>query len=273
MIKPILKWAGGKSRLLPELLPLLPPGDRLIEPFAGSGVVFLNTNYKSYLLNDLNRDLISLYRVLSNNDLQRLSNELFLHHQRRELRNDSKAFYCECRSAFNTDFSLSEVERAAIFLYLNRHCFNGLCRYNKSGHFNVPHGKYKSIKFPQNEIVSFAEKLSVTGAELYNYDFNSVINMAGVGDVIYCDPPYIDTFTNYTDVGFFNRDQGRLVTACRTAVERGASVVISNSDNPITRDLYRGFFIHEITARRSISGNADLAPAKEIVAVLTPEDL
>lgn len=147
-----LKWAGGKYTLCDVINNMLPKGDCLIEPFVGAGSVFLNSNYKRYILNDINQDLIELYKILQAKpeqfimDAQQLFNE----------QNNVADAYYEFRKTFNATTDV--YQRSLMFLYLNRHGYNGLCRYNKSGGYNVPFGKYKRPYFPAKELMFFAEK-------------------------------------------------------------------------------------------------------------------
>ena len=266
--KSFLKWVGSKNRLIPQLLPHLPSGKRFIEPFVGAGNVFINTNYDSYVLCDKNGDLINVYRWLRD-DLARLLNEtksLF----------DSRPDFYDVRSRFNNSTLLLSVQRAAEFIYLNRHCFNGVCRYNAKGEFNVPIGSHKSVYFPKNELIGFSNKLISTPVELVRADFSAVIENAGIGDVIYCDPPYIsgtkdDIFTGYAPSKFDAEATRRLHYLLVLAVRRGATAVISNSNNSLVREIFNDFEIYEVSAARSIAANGNRKPAKEIIGVLTPE--
>lgn len=266
--KSFLKWVGSKNRLIPQLLPHLPSGKRFIEPFVGAGNVFINTNYDSYVLCDKNGDLINVYRWLRD-DLARLLNEtksLF----------DSQPDFYDVRSRFNNSTLLLSVQRAAEFIYLNRHCFNGVCRYNAKGEFNVPIGNHKSIYFPKTELIAFSNKLISAPVELVRADFSAVIENAGIGDVLYCDPPYIsgtkdDIFTGYTPGKFDAETTKRLHDLLVLAVRQGATAVISNSNNSLIREIFNDFEIYEIDARRSVAANGNRQPARELIGVLTPE--
>ena len=267
--KSFLKWVGSKSRLLPQLLPCLPDGKRLIEPFVGAGNVFINTNYDSYILADKNKDLINVYHWLRD-DLARLINvtqSLF----------ESDIDFYEIRHRFNCNITQSfSLDRAAEFIYLNRHCFNGLCRYNQKGEFNVPRGKYKKIYFPKAELIAFSNKLISQPVTIIASDFANVIKSAGAGDVVYCDPPYIsgtknDIFTGYTPHKFNYQVTKLLHDLLVHAVKRGATAIVSNSNNQVVKGVFSDFKIHEIDAPRSIAANGNRADAREIIAVLTPD--
>ncbi|EBB1754087.1 Dam family site-specific DNA-(adenine-N6)-methyltransferase, partial [Salmonella enterica] len=181
--RPFLKWAGGKYSLLPELERLIPAGKRLIEPFVGGGSVFLNSDkHERFLLADINADLINLYQMLTivPDSVIAEAMKAFRH------LNDAEN-YTAIREAFNA-WQLNAIERAAAFLYLNRHCFNGLMRYNLDGFFNVGWGKYKAPYFPEKELMAFRKKSSA--CVFMNAGFERTLRLAGDGDVVYCDPPY-----------------------------------------------------------------------------------
>lgn len=234
---PFLRWVGGKARLLPTLRAALPRGRRLIEPFTGSAAVFLGTRYDRYLLNDANPDLIHLYQWLQKDVARflRFARPLFLG------RHPDEATYERTRDAFNRA-ERGSLERAVLFLWLNHSCFNGVCRYNRKGEFNVPRGDDKGdLLLPERELLAFHAKAQA--ADIRLGDFRDVLAEAGEGDVVYCDPPYVPrsataSFTKYTEGDFGREDQEALAEACRAAAARGAAVVVSNSDTPETRAIY-----------------------------------
>ena len=267
--RPFLKWAGGKYSLLPELDRLIPAGKRLIEPFVGGGSVFLNSDkHERFLLADVNADLINLYQMLA------VVPDSVIYEAMKAFRhlNDAEN-YTEIREAFNAQ-RLDAVERAAAFLYLNRHCFNGLIRYNLDGFFNVGFGKYKAPYFPEEEIRAFKRKAHA--CVFMNAGFRRTLALAGDGDVIYCDPPYEPLpgtagFTNYAAGGFSWDSQVELAENCVAAHQRGAKVVISNSTAPRVIELYEqhGFTLHRVSARRAISSKGSTREtASDVIATL-----
>ncbi|HDS3408281.1 TPA: Dam family site-specific DNA-(adenine-N6)-methyltransferase [Citrobacter freundii] len=267
--RPFLKWAGGKYSLLPELDRLIPAGKRLIEPFVGGGSVFLNSDkHERFLLADVNADLINLYQMLA------VVPDSVIYEAMKAFRhlNDAEN-YTVIREAFNAQ-RLDTVERAAAFLYLNRHCFNGLIRYNLDGFFNVGFGKYKAPYFPEEEIKAFKRKAH--SCVFMNAGFRRTLALAGDGDVIYCDPPYEPLpstagFTNYAAGGFSWDSQVELAESCVAAHQRGAKVVISNSTAPRVIELYEqhGFTLHRVSARRAISSKGSTREtASDVVATL-----
>ncbi|HHO0151364.1 Dam family site-specific DNA-(adenine-N6)-methyltransferase [Enterobacter asburiae] len=267
--RPFLKWAGGKYSLLPELDRLIPAGKRLVEPFVGGGSVFLNSEkHGSFLLADVNADLINLYQMLEVDHIRVCSLAKILFE-----RANSEVAYKELRDEFNNQ-RMGAPERAAAFLFLNRHCFNGLIRYNRDGFFNVGWGKYEAPYFPEIEIKTFKQKSHK--CVFLNAGYRRTLALAGEGDVVYCDPPYEPLpgtagFTNYAAGGFSWADQISLAESCVAAHQRGAKVLISNSTAPRVLELYEqhGFILHHVDARRAISSKGSTREtAKDIVATL-----
>lgn len=290
---PFLKWAGGKRRLVPfiaEALGLSPPlpammaadGSvnaaakapalkRMIEPFAGSAAVSLALadRFDTIWLNDVNADLMNVYSMLQKDPGKyiRAACELFAPET-----NNAETYY-RLRDKFNR--TESSYERAVLFLYLNRHGYNGLCRYNNAGEFNVPFGRYKNPYFPEAELLAAAEVLAK--ARLTWVDFEEVMQDAGPGDVVYCDPPYVPlsstaSFTDYASCGFTLEDQRRLAIAAEAASRRGAVVAVSNHDTAWTRELYRGTEMHFTQVRRSISSNGQTrGRVREVLAIFWPD--
>ncbi|RTP91957.1 Dam family site-specific DNA-(adenine-N6)-methyltransferase [Enterobacter asburiae] len=260
-IKTPLKWVGSKVRIMPQLRDHLPEGKRLVEPFAGSCAVMMNTDYDEYLIADLNPDLVNLYKVMTYYT-DAFLNELDLMFSAGALGDlESRAVhYYAIREAFNLSgkaLGSESVEAAVRFMYLNRHGFNGLCRYNRRGQFNVPFGKYKKNYFPLKEVRAFAEKAK--RATFITAHYSETLALVRAGDVVYCDPPYLTesgNFTSYTESGFSHLDQGRLARKLRRLTENGVSVVASNSDLEMVHYLYAGFEAVKVNAPRSIGAAA-----------------
>ncbi len=267
--RPFLKWAGGKYHQLPDIDRLIPAGQRLIEPFVGGGSVFINSyKHGSFLLADVNADLIHLYQMLA------VAPDAVLRHARLLFGTMNSAVgYAAVADEFNAHL-LGGPERAASFLYLNRHCFNGLIRYNLAGRFNVGWGKYAKPYFPEKEIEAFTALAHNCVFMIAGY--RRTLSLANEGDVVYCDPPYeplpgTNGFTNYAPGGFGWDDQIALAECCVAAHQRGARVVISNSSAPRIIDLYQqhGFELNYVRARRAISSKSSTRETvSDIVAVL-----
>jgi DNA adenine methylase len=251
--KPPLKWAGGKRWLLPHLAPLWQPhaSRRYVEPFCGGLAAPLGLQPKRALLNDINPHLINFYQHLQRG----LSITL-------AMKNDEELFYRH-RSRFNELIKAGDwqsAEAALLFYYLNRTCFNGLCRFNQSGEFNVPFGTHKSI--------SYAEDFSRLQAALENWTFtNSDIEALAVGadDFIYADPPYDVEFTTYSAGGFGWEDQ---VRTARWRAAHAGPVVLSNQATKRVVELYGdlGFTINYLAGPRRISCTGDRSAAQEVLA-------
>ncbi|HCU64918.1 MAG TPA: DNA adenine methylase [Rheinheimera sp.] len=228
----------------------LPEADVLVEPFVGAGSVFLNTNYSRYLLNDINADLIHLYQFLQKKPQQLISDARSLFAES----NNEKSAFLALRQLFNQ--TSDPYQRSLLFLFLNRHCYNGLCRYNQSGLFNVPFGKYKKPYFPEAELEAFAEKAN--RATFVCMDYQQLFAQLPAKAVVYCDPPYVPlsktaSFTSYAKNSFNLDDQADLANLSEQAQRRGHSVLISNHDTSWTRKIYQGAELHSIQVGRSIS--------------------
>jgi len=248
-----LKWAGGKYSLMEDINAKLPEAKKLIEPFVGAGSVFLNTRYSKYLLNDINPDLINLYNIVKHQSIDYISDSAKLF---TSVYNDEKRYY-QMRQEFNDSDDI--YERAVYFLYLNRHGYNGLCRYNNSGKFNVPFGRYKAPYFPEKELQFFAEKSQL--ATFTCDSFEKVFARARKGSVIYCDPPYAPIsktamFNSYAAGGFTLDNQIKLASlARRTGFKRNIPVLVSNHDTEFTRDIYQDADMTKLQVNRFISQN------------------
>lgn len=261
-MKSVLKWVGAKNNLMAALKLVLPKGNRLIEPFGGSGAVMMNTSYPEYILADINSDLIETYQSIAKWPEKVLSELKQLYCAGRTLEE-----YYELRAQFN-DHRSTNVTQAALFIYLNRFGHRGLCRYNRQGVFNVPWGYYKKPYLPEHEIYAMSEKMaSVT---LSCASFQDTLARARAGDVVYCDPPYVNPgkFTSYHASGFTLAMQAELTQLLNQLPERGIHVIASCHDAPDIRKLYQEFDIHGVTARRSIyKGSGAGKQAPEIFAV------
>lgn len=269
---PFLKWPGGKRKVVPYLVPHLGlPAKRLVEPFCGSCALSLSTADKvtELWLNDINPDLMNLLAQLKYSPAQLLkaTREYFS-----PFMNNEAAYY-RLRNHFNE--TNDALDRAALFIYFNRHGYNGLCRYNMEGKFNVPFGRYKKPYFPEKEMIAAHQVLSKS--KLTQLDFEEVLEQCEAGDVVYCDPPYIpisatSSFTSYSAGGFGLTEQRRLAQAARNAARRGALVILSNHDVPLSRELYRDAIKYSINVRRNIScDGTNRAIVKEIIAVYLPQ--
>jgi len=263
-----LKWAGNKYRIIERIKAVLPAGTRLIEPFVGSGAAFLNTDYSSYLLADTNRDLI----------------QLFMH-----LQAEGQQFIDYCRDFFNPAYNSQEAYnglrivfnntsdtrlKSALFIYLNRHCFNGLCRYNSSNEFNTPFGRHKKAYFPEQEMQNFSQKAQ--RATFICADFVTTMQQAQPGDVIYCDPPFVPlsataNFTSYSADGFNESQQIALAKMAEELMAKGIPVVISNHNTEFTQNIYALAKLDTFEVQRFISSKGNKREkAAELLAIYHP---
>ncbi|WP_111978626.1 Dam family site-specific DNA-(adenine-N6)-methyltransferase [Algibacillus agarilyticus] len=269
-VRPFLKWAGGKYLLAEKISKILPKGDCLVEPFVGAGAIFLNShNYSRYILNDINADLINLYRLLQDNSAEIIKQTQLLFAGDNNL--ESK--YYELRTKFNE--SSDPFERSCLFIYLNRHGYNGLCRYNKSGIYNVPFGRYVHPYFPEKELEYFAEKSQ--NATFTCLDFEQVLQDSPNESVIYCDPPYASinplkaaSFTGYASGAFNDIQQQKLSELAQAARDnKQSTILISNHDTKFTRSIYANADKRKyLKVGRTISTNTkNRKPVKEVLAL------
>lgn len=266
-MKPFLKWVGGKYRIRDKIIAHLPAGSRLIEPFVGAGSIFLNTEYKHYILADINHDLINIYKHL------KAEQQKFINYCAKffTIENNNEKIFLNNREIFNT--TTNKRLKAGLFLYLNRHSYNGLIRYNSKGQLNMPFGYYKKPYFPKKEMLYFANK--VQDAKICQADFVTTIQQAKAGDVIYCDPPYVPlsktaNFTQYNLNSFGESQQIALANIVKKIVQQGVIVLISNHDTNFIQQLYQGAKIKKFEVQRFISCKVkNRTKAKEILAIFT----
>ena len=267
-MKPFLKWAGNKYKIVDRIKALLPPGERLVEPFVGSGALFLNTEYPRYLLSDANADLINLYQHLQ------AEGEAFINYCRPLFspENNDKDCYYQLRTEFNSSTDLRR--KSAIFLYMNKHGYNGLCRYNNQGGFNVPFGRYKRPYFPEKEMFYFHQKSQ--NATFQHADFRVIMESCVENDVVYCDPPYVPlsetaNFTGYSSGGFGGNEQKLLAELAQKLANRNIPVVISNHDTNFVRELYsNASILRYLSVQRYISCNGEKRDkAQEVLALFS----
>jgi DNA adenine methylase len=267
--RPFLKWAGGKFRLLSFFLKNIQTERPIfVEPFVGAGSIFLNWSASSYYLNDSNADLIALYRVLKERPLEFIKDaEPFFQKE-----GNVRAFYEQSRARFNA--SSNPYERAVLLLYLNRHGYNGLCRYNRKGFYNVPFGAYKRPYFPLKEMLYYASYKEKAKWRIEREDFESfLMEVPRRKALIYCDPPYAPltekhSFTAYIGQPFGWEQQEILARRARLLARQGAIVVLSNHDTEAVRHLYKGARILHVQVRRSVSaGAAQRTEVPELLAI------
>ncbi|MEB3213325.1 MAG: DNA adenine methylase [Leptolyngbyaceae bacterium] len=249
--RPFLKWAGGKSRVLPQYLPYFPEYQTYYEPFIGGGAIFFHLGPPQAVLSDINEELVNVYQCVQRH-VEDVIELLTLHHD-----NHCKDYYYRVRSHPGDD----PIERAARLLYLNKTCFNGLYRENSKGYFNVPMGRYKNPTICDPGLLRSASS-ALQSVAIAHEPFEAVLSRAKTtSDFVYFDPPYFpisatSNFTGYNRYSFTKDDQVRLRDTFEALAKRGVKVMLSNSDCSFIRELYDGFNIQVIYAARAINSNA-----------------
>ena len=264
LVKPFLKWAGGKRQLLPELKKHLPEDfDRLryFEPFVGAAALLLDCQPKRAVINDNNADLMLTYEIIRDN-VNEIINALNAHRV-----NNNKEYYYRVRSQDRNHkafAAMTEIERASRLIYLNKTCFNGLYRVNAQGLFNVPYGRYTNPAICDEPVLRAIHRYfnhADTEVDILNVDFASAVRNARQGSFIYFDPPYHspdnNNFTGYQANGFGDAEQKRLRDVFIRRTEAGAKCLLSNSDTQLIRELYNDdrFEIISVKAKRAINSN------------------
>lgn len=263
---PFLKWAGGKNQLLPKINKFIPQSyAQYFEPFLGGGAMFFymisNKNLRSaaYLI-DINTELINTYKVIKSNVEELI--QILIKYQDEYNKSPLKSYY-NLRDNFN--YNATNIEKAARTITLNKTCYNGLYRVNRNGRFNVPIGRYiKPVICDSENLRNVSIALRNSRTHLYISDYKVVlVDKTKENDFIYLDPPYNPVsatarFTGYTDSGFTDGDQRDLSQVFMKLNDRGCKILLSNSDTPYIRELYKDFsgYIHQVDALRSINSNS-----------------
>lgn len=248
--RPFVKWAGGKRQLL-DILHDAAPAEfgRYYEPFIGGGAFLFSQLPDSATLSDANPELINCYQMI-HDDVEALIRSLRTH------KNEETHFYAV--RAKNLA-KMTAVQRASRFIFLNKTCFNGLYRENKSGQFNSPFGRYENPKIVDTEnLRAISEYLNTYDVEIKHSGYQFVLDEAQPGDYVYFDPPYVPmtktaNFASYVKGGFGLQDQAELAHTFAELDKKGVKVMLSNSNTPIIHDLYKGFNIKIIHASRAIN--------------------
>ena len=257
--KPFVKWAGGKRQILNELKKYIPYDyDTYYEPFVGGGAVLFELSPKNAVLNDYNEELINVYRCLKDeNNFTKMIKELNNHET-----NHSEEHYFNIRNLDRdkTKFKkLADYKRAARTIYLNKACFNGLYRVNSKNEFNVPFNKKEKVNTYDGENLGIIHSyFNFNNVKMLNCDFAEAIKNAKKGDFVYFDPPYdseTSTFNSYTENGFGKEEQIRLCELFKDLDKKGVKCMLSNHNTKFFNELYEGFNIYVIEAKRNINAN------------------
>ncbi|HBY19997.1 MAG: modification methylase [Clostridiales bacterium GWE2_32_10] len=259
LAQPVLKWVGGKRQLLPEIKKHIPKNvTTYYEPFVGGGAVLFDIQPTKVVINDINEELINLYKVVKD-DVEILIEELKKH------KNESEYFYQIRNLDRDNDVyqRMSEVEKAARILYLNKTCYNGLFRVNNAGEFNTPFGKYTNPNIVNDITLRAVNKyFNKTQIEFRNCDFEDAVRGIRKGNFVYFDPPYdpvsdSSNFTGYTKGGFDKEQQIRLKKLCDKLHSKGIKFLLSNSATDFIKDLYKDYTIEIVNAKRAINSNGN----------------
>lgn len=257
-VAPIVKWAGGKRQLLDDITPLLPSDiTSYCEPFLGGGAVLFSIQPRKAIVNDLNADLITVYEVVRD-DVDALISSLRTH------KNTPGYFYTirnvdRDKEAYR---KMSKVEIASRLIYLNKTCYNGLYRVNQAGEFNTPYGRYKNPNIVNEPVLrAVHDYFKNNDISFFHEDFSVILDKAEKGTFVYLDPPYdpvseTASFTGYHKGGFDRREQIRLKECCDRLTERGIQFMLSNSATGFIKDLYNGYTITTVKAKRAVNNDA-----------------
>lgn len=244
--RPFLKWVGGKRSVLPDLLARIPESyDAYHEPFMGGGALYFALQPKEAYLSDINFHLVLTFKAVRD-DVDGLIKQLKVH-----TRLHNKEYYLKARTKLFIEKDTTKL--AALFIYLNKTCFNGLYRVNSKGGFNVPMGDYKNPAILDEENLRNASQvLKKADIEQHGFEHTKIYK----NDFYYIDPPYHETYEGYSSAGFGDKEHEKLALFCRKIDEKGGYFMVSNSDTPFVRKLYKGYNIEIISASRMVSCKA-----------------
>lgn len=259
LISPVVKWVGGKRQLLDQIIPRIP--NRMTsycEPFFGGGAVLFSYQPSTAIINDINQDLITVYKVIRDN-VDALIESLKRHE------NDKEYFYEMRNIDRNKDGfkNLTDIEKASRLIYLNKTCYNGLFRVNSSGEFNTPFGHYKNPNIVNEPVLrSVSKYLQKNNISIFCEDFSETLNRIEKDAFVYLDPPYdpvSDTanFTGYNKGGFDRNEQIRLKQCCDKLTEKGVKFLLSNSSTNFIKNLYQDYSVSIVKAKRSVNSDAE----------------
>ena len=262
--QPFIKWVGGKRTLVKRLGKMMPENfNNYFEPFVGGGAFLFHLYSEEILKNkektifDINSELINTYKVVKNNP-----NELIKNLKEYKLKHNKEFYYkirlLDRKEGFKTS---DEILRATRFIYLNKTCFNGLYRVNKSGYFNVPVGSYKNPNIADEEVILNASK-ALRNVDIYNSSYDKVLEFAQKRDLVYFDPPYYplnrtSNFTSYSENDFLEKEQEELFNVFERLAKKGVFVMLSNSDTPYIKELYKNYDINIVDMNRFINSKAN----------------
>ena len=265
-IKPFVKWAGGKTQLLDKLKERVPEKyGTYFEPFVGGGALLLELKPDKAVINDINKELMNTFTQIRDN----YENVLF-NLKQLDSKHNGEEYYYKKRDEYNLKLENKEYDAylAALFIYLNKHCYNGLYRVNSKGLFNVPYNKKDNVNsFDEDNIKGLSEYLKNIVIECR--DFEESVDVAKKGDFVFFDSPYAPlnptSFESYTKEGFEQEDHIRLSEVYNKLSNRGVYCILTNHNTEFVRDLYKEFTIETVNTKRMINSKADARTAQEVI--------
>ena len=268
-VAPFVKWAGGKRQLIPQIRERMPEKyNDYYEPFVGGGAVIFDLLPANALINDINKALINTYITICNEpdaflkEVNRLDNDMW---------EDGKKYYYSIREHYNDKLMRSEydVELAALFVFINKHCFNGLYRVNGKGLFNVPYNNSRRVSIDEEAIMAASEYLK--GVTIIDGDFEQACKNAKKGDFVFIDSPYAPlnptSFESYTKEGFDIESHRRLARLYDELTKRGCYCMLTNHNTELINDLYgnKGYTIDVVSVKRMINSDASNRVGEEVI--------
>lgn len=268
-VAPFVKWAGGKRQLLPQIKERMPETyNKYFEPFVGGGAVIFELLPENALINDINKALINAYRQICNvpevflKEIKKLDSEMW---------EDGKKYYYSLREHYNDKLMQSEydVELAALFVFLNKHCFNGLYRVNGKGLFNVPYNNSRRASVEEEAIMSTSQYLQ--DVTVMDGDFEAACKDAKKGDFVFIDSPYAPlnptSFESYTKEGFDIESHNRLSKLYDELTSRGCFCMLTNHNTKLINELYanKGYKIDVVSVKRMINSDAYNRVGEEVI--------
>ena len=269
--KPVIKWAGGKRQLIPQILELMPANyERYYEPFFGGGALFCELAPAHSTINDYNRQLIDMYKQIKANpdgvckELLELQNQ----YNNKQSMQEKDEFYYVCRQRFNEYLVSGCINQSTIYsallIFLNKAGFNGLYRVNASGLYNVPPAHRKNIKTYDRDII-FAMSRLLQKTRILCGDFEKACKDAKSGDFVFFDPPYYDTFDTYQAGGFSEIDHQRLFGLFKSLSDKGVYCMMTNNNCDYIKDLYKNYNIKVVDVKRMINCDGKNRTGKEVI--------